>query len=127
MSTAAVALTAAAAALRQLADALDAIAAEPAPTAPPAMLPAEVSWREKLWTCPPETRLGRRELCEAVGRPPSWVYRAIRRNGASPPLPHRKLDGGLVFVAGEVRQWLREHEETVVPGRTVPLVVGRGR
>ncbi len=120
-------LTAAAAALRQLADALDQIATHPAPPAPPAAPPAEVSWRERLWTCDPQVRIGVAELSEGVDRPKSWVYRAARGNGTCPPLPHRKLDGQLTFLAGEVRQWLREHEETVVPGRTVPLVVGHGR
>ena len=120
------ALAAVAESLRRVADALDAIAAQPAATPPPVQ-PAVTTWRERLWTAPPETRLGVRELCEATGRPRSWVYRACRRNGASPPLPHRKLDGVLVFVAGEARTWVREHEEVVVAGRTAPLVVGRGR
>lgn len=35
----------------------------------------------------------------------------------------RKLDGELVFVVGEVRQWLVEHEETVVPGRSEPMMM----
>jgi len=115
----------AAAALRQLADALDALAAEPTAPAPPARLPPEVSWRERLWTCDPQVRIGVPELSEGVDRPKSWVYRAARGNGSCPPLPHRKLDGQLVFVAGEVRRWLVEHEQTVVPGRMVPLTVGR--
>ncbi len=118
------ALTAAAAALRHLAEALDQIAAQPAPPAPP-IPPAVVSWRERLWTCDPQVRVGVRELCEATGRPRSWAYRAVRGNGTDPPLPHRRLDGQLVFLASEVRQWLREHEQVEVPGRTVPLAVGR--
>jgi predicted DNA-binding transcriptional regulator AlpA len=119
-------LVGAAAALRAVAEALDALAAQPvAPSPPP--LPVVLTWRERLWVCDAETRLGVRELTEGVGRPKSWVYRAIRRNGATPPLPHRKLDGVLVFVAAEVRQWIAEHEQVVVPGRTGPLVVGRGR
>jgi hypothetical protein len=73
------------------------------------------SWREKLWTAPAETRIGRVELLEAVGRPASWLY---RRTGPSARdrIPHRKLDGELVFVVGEVRAWLREHEEVVEVG-----------
>jgi hypothetical protein len=68
------------------------------------------TWREKIWTVPVETRLGVREVAEAIGRPRSWVYR--RTGGKSPKaqLPHRKLDGELVFVAGELREWLRQHE-----------------
>jgi predicted DNA-binding transcriptional regulator AlpA len=121
------ALAAAATALRQLADVLDALAAEPV-TPPPVGPAVEPTWGSGLlWTCPPETRLSVRELCAAVNRPRSWAYRAVRRNGTSPPLPHRKLDGLLVFVAGEVRQWVREHEHVVVPVRSGPLVVGRGR
>ena len=68
------------------------------------------TWREKIWTVPVETRLGVREVAEAIGRPRSWVY---RRTGVKSPkahLPHRKLDGELVFVAGELREWLRQHE-----------------
>jgi len=120
------ALAAVAESLRRVADVLDAIAAQPVATPPP-VSPAVTTWRERLWTCDPATRLGVRELCEATGRPRSWVYRAIRRNGTSPPLPHRKLDSVLTFTAGEVRQWITEHEEVQVRGRTAPLVVGRGR
>ena len=127
MSAAAAALTATAAALRQVADALDALAAQPMSAPLPAPPPIAPAWRERLWSCPSETRLGVRQVSEGTGRPRSWVYRACRGTETSPPLPHRKLDGVLVFVAGEVRQWLTEHEETVVPGRTGPLVVGRAR
>ena len=121
------ALAAVAESLRRVADVLDAIAAQPMSTPLPAPPPIAPTWRERLWTAPPETRLGVRELCEATGRPRSWVYRAIRRNGDRPPCPHAKLDGTLTFTAGPLRQWLREREEVVVPGRTGPLVVGRGR
>jgi predicted DNA-binding transcriptional regulator AlpA len=69
------------------------------------------SWAEKIWTCPPETRLGVRELAEAVGRPRSWVYRHASPRGDLAPMPHRRLDGLLVFTAGEVRDWLRANEE----------------
>ena len=118
------ALAAVAESLRRLADALDALAAQPAATPPP-VSPAVTTWRERLWTCDPQVRIGVPELSEGVDRPKSWVYRAARGNGSCPPLPHRKLDGQLVFVAGEVRRWLVEHEQTVVPGRMVPLTVGR--
>ncbi len=121
------ALAAVAESLRRVADALDAIAAQPVAPVPPAVPPAVVSWRERLWTCDPQVRVGVPELSEATGRPKSWAYRAARGTGTCPPVPHRKLDGHLVFVVGEVRQWLREHEQVEVPGRTAPLVVGRGR
>ena len=32
---------------------------------------SEPTWREKLWTVPSETRIGSRELLEALGRPAS--------------------------------------------------------
>ena len=74
--------------------------------------PLELTWRERLWLVPSETRLGVAELCEALDRSQSWAY---RRTGpkADEPLPHRLLDGQLVFVAGEIRHWIREHEESV--------------
>ena len=74
--------------------------------------PIELTWRERLWLVPAETRLGVAELCEALDRSQSWAY---RRTGpkADEPLPHRLLDGQLVFVAGEIRHWIREHEESV--------------
>jgi hypothetical protein len=65
-----------------------------------------------------ETRLGVREAAEALGRPVSFVYRHTSEKAAGGArLPHRRLDGELVFVAGELRSWLREHEETIEPGR----------
>lgn len=80
--------------------------------------PAPPSWREKLWTAPAETRIGRTELLEAVGKTESWLYRhtAEKRKPGTPRIPHRKLDGELVFVVGEIRAWLREHEEIVESG-----------
>ena len=74
--------------------------------------PLELSWREKIWLVPSETRLGIAELCEALDRSQSWAY---RRTGskAEDPLPHRLLDGQLVFVAGEIRHWIRTHEESI--------------
>jgi hypothetical protein len=94
-----------------------------APTPEPLALPEPASWREKLWTVPSDTRLGRNELCEALGRPASWVYRHTSPKGGLPMLPHRKLDGELVFVVGEVRAWVIDHEEVLRAGR----VEGPGR
>jgi predicted DNA-binding transcriptional regulator AlpA len=73
-----------------------------------------VTWRERIWTIPPQTRLGTRELSEALGRPRSWIY-ARTQAAAADPLPHRKLDGSLVFVAEEIRRWLRHREEIIEP------------
>ena len=73
------------------------------------------TWREKLWIVPAETRIGTTELAEAMGRPKSWVY-AHTQAEAENPLPHRKLDGVLVFTVGEVRAWMKESEEVLVAG-----------
>lgn len=71
------------------------------------------SWREKLWTVPAETRLGVVEVAEACGHPRSWVYRRTGERCGAGRIPHRRLDGELVFVAGELRAWLGEHEEVI--------------
>jgi hypothetical protein len=84
-----------------------------APAAPPEVL--QLTWREKLWLVPAETRLGVREAAEAIGRPASWVYRRTAEKSAKALLPHRKLDGELVFTAGELRVWVEGHETVVVP------------
>lgn len=83
------------------------------------------TWRERVWTVPAETRLGTAELAEALGRPKSWIYERTsrpktvedrhNRETEGPPLPFRKLDGTLVFVAGEVREWIREREDIMQP------------
>lgn len=95
---------------------------QPEPDTAPLNLP-EPTWRERLWTAPPETRIGRDELLEALGRPTSWLYRHTSSKSECARIPHRKLDGELVFIVGEVRQWLAEHEEVVVKGRTTQFVV----
>ena len=95
---------------------------EPEPTVQP------TSWRVLLWTVDSETRIGRAELLEAVGRPASWLYRHTGPS-AEARIPHRKLDGGLVFVVGEVRAWLREREEVVEAGPVMESlrIAGGGR
>ena len=87
---------------------------------------ALVTWREKLWTCPPETRLGRAELLEALGRSDSWLYRHTGPKAKAARIPCRRLDGELVFIAGEVRTWLAEQEEVLEPGHTSPVRLPRG-
>lgn len=77
--------------------------------------PITPSWRVLLWTVDPETRVSRDELLAALGRPASWLYRHTGE-AAENRIPHRKLDGQLVFVVGEVRRWLRDREEIVVGG-----------
>jgi hypothetical protein len=75
----------------------------------PAPVP-ESSWRERIWTCPPETRLGISEIAEALGRSKSWCY---KHTGASAEdrLPVRKLDGEVVVTAGDLRAWIEAHED----------------
>lgn len=77
---------------------------------------ADAPWSARLWTVPTETRLGVTEAAEALGRPRSWVYRHTGPAAGSERIPHRKLDGSLVFVAGELRAWLRDHEEVIAAG-----------
>lgn len=79
-------------------------------------LPTEAesaTWRERLWTAPAETRIGTYEVAEALGRPVSWIYRHTSRKSGYALLPVRKLDGELVFVVGEIRAWIRDHEEVI--------------
>jgi predicted DNA-binding transcriptional regulator AlpA len=77
--------------------------------------PVEATWRERFCTVPDGTRMNAHEVAEAIGKPISWLYRrtserSLALNGRT-PIPHRKLDGALTFIAGEVREWLKEQEE----------------
>jgi predicted DNA-binding transcriptional regulator AlpA len=70
----------------------------------------EHGWRARLWTVPEETRLTAQEVAEALGHSVGWVYKRTMAT-AEQRLPHRKTDaGGLVFLAGELREWLRARE-----------------
>jgi hypothetical protein len=90
----------------------------------PSTAPAEATWRERLWSVSPDVRLGVPEAAEAFGRPVSWVYRHTSAKSGLELLPHRRLDGELVFLAGELRAWIREHEEVVQRGpRDMPPLV----
>ena len=73
-------------------------------------------WRSRIWSCPPETRLGVREVAEALGRGPDFVYRAVSPKSVL-RLPHAKMGGELVYTAGAVRAWIQAVEHDVVPGR----------
>ncbi len=88
----------------QCADELEAGIIEPlsASNQPPPDM-SEPTWRERLWTAPAESRIGRDELLEAVGRPASWLYRHTSQKGDCARIPHRKMDSELVFVVGEVQ------------------------
>ncbi|MBA3340449.1 MAG: hypothetical protein H0W30_01220 [Gemmatimonadaceae bacterium] len=86
----------------------------------PAVIEAEPStWRERLWTCPPETRLGVHELAEALDRSADFVYRAVDAKWSAKrgrdPLPCSRLDGVLVFTAGAIRRWLEASAVIVNP------------
>lgn len=78
----------------------------------PPLAQVALSWKERLWIVPAETRLAAEEVAEALGRSKSWVYNHTY-SGAANPLPHRTLDRSLIFTAGEVRTWIRESEEVV--------------
>lgn len=96
-----------------LAEMLDVGNTEPANTTTPTdpAAPATWTWRERLWTVPAETRLTTREALEALGRSRSWMYGHLAEERGAARLPHRKLDGELVFTAGELRAWIRHQEE----------------
>ena len=105
---------------QQVADILSAGHAEPAEeqgdrASQSEEAPCAWTWRERLWIVPSETRLGVAEVAEALGRPRSFVY-ARTGTQADDPIPHRKLDAGLVFTAGEVRAWIRGRESVVQAG-----------
>lgn len=74
---------------------------------------SRAGWRELIWTVHPETRIGKDELCEALQKSPSWLY---KRTSAG-TIPHRKFgpDGDLVFVVGEIRDWIRLNEVVMTP------------
>lgn len=96
---------------RMLRDCLD--GGEPEAPVPTAEVP---TWRTRLWTVPAETRLTLPEAAEALGKSRSWLY---KRTGpkSRERLPCRRLDGELVFVAGELRRWIADHELVIEPGR----------
>jgi len=81
--------------------------------------PVAETWRTKLWTVPESTRLGVREVAEALDRSADWVYRAVSVEQAAEkgrnPLPCKRLDGVLVFEVGAVRRWLQASEVVVNP------------
>lgn len=75
-----------------------AVAPAPAVTGP-------IGWRERIWTCPPDTQLTVTEFGEAANRKRSWAYEQVRQRTAAPV--HHDEAGRPYFVAGEVRDWLR--------------------
>lgn len=94
----------------------------PATAEATAIASAGPGWQEHLWTVPADTRMSAVDVGEALRRPKSWVYRHTSPASGLPLLPHRKLDGELVFVAGEVRDWVRTHEDVIVaPAQITPI------
>ena len=85
-------------------------------------LPAR-TWRERVWTCPAETRLTAAEVAEELGWSTDKVYRYTSRKYADKQiaeghpdqrLPFRRdVAGSLVFVAGEVGMWIENTEEVI--------------
>jgi len=69
------------------------------------------SWRERIWLVHPETRLGRDEVCEALGKSLSWLYK--KTSAREIPCRLDGPDGELVFIAGEIRAWIQAREVTV--------------
>lgn len=70
------------------------------------------TWRERLWVVPADTRIGVVELADALSVSKSWIY-ARTRQEAEDSLPCRKLGDSLYFRVGEIRTWIREHEEVM--------------
>lgn len=107
------------AAIGQLARAIaDVLAEVAAPRAPESSAEGNSAptWQEKLWTVDPNVRVGVRELAEGLGRSRAYIYRLTR----TAAIPHRKLDGQLLFRVGDIRQWLKERENVIVtPALTV--------
>jgi hypothetical protein len=106
-------------ALREWLDAYDVEPAAEQPATPACADPD--TWRTRLWTCPPDTRLGVREVAEALDRSPDFVYRCVSQKRSAEkgrdPLPCSRFDGELVFVAADVRRWLQASEAVVNPAR----------
>jgi predicted DNA-binding transcriptional regulator AlpA len=83
------------------------------------------TWRSRLWTVPADTRLLLPEAAEALGRSRSWLY---KRTGpkSRERVPCRRLDGELVFLAGELRRWIQDHEEIIEAGSPERLSLRAG-
>jgi predicted DNA-binding transcriptional regulator AlpA len=97
---------------RQLADRYDLLASQP-PTAPESIL-------SQFWTLPADTRLSAQQVAEACGKSEAWVYKHIDARRTDVPIPYRREGSGrrhrLVFLAGEVRSWVKQREIVVRRG-----------
>jgi hypothetical protein len=61
---------------------------------------------ERLWSCPDATRLWLHDVSAALGKSPGALRKWVVRHH----VPHRKLGADVVFEAGELRRWWRDHE-----------------
>lgn len=71
----------------------------------------DTSWRERLWTCPPETRLNLAEIAEALDCSERQVRRYIAGETDYPVLPAADGPLGKTVRAVTLRRWLHEAEE----------------
>ena len=55
----------------------------------------------------------------------SPTARSVMKSAIVKPIPHRKLDGTLLFTAGELRAWIRDREAVLVAGRSESTASGR--
>jgi predicted DNA-binding transcriptional regulator AlpA len=101
------------------AEALEDLAAQEPKDEPESRLeaPVEWGWPERLWIIPAERRLGVKEACQALEKSRTWLYAHMSEGQGRDRIPHRKLDGQVLFTAGELRAWIRDQEETVHGGR----------
>lgn len=97
---------------RQLAERYDMLATH-SPAPPTSIL-------SQFWDLPAETRLSVQQVAEACGKSAAWVYKHVDARRTDVPIPYRREGGGrrhrLVFLAGEVRSWIRQREVVVRRG-----------
>ncbi len=84
----------------------------PSPEATPSPQP---DWPEKLWRIDPNTRMTVDDVMAAMSRGRSWLHRHAGPRCPCTPIPCRKMDRHLTFLAGEVREWMTRHETVVHP------------
>lgn len=66
---------------------------------------------ERMWSCPDPTRLWLHDVAAALGKSPGALRKWVERHN----VPHRKVGVDVVFEAGELRRWWRDHEKAVNP------------
>lgn len=110
----------------QVASAAPRLRIEPGPEVD-ATRESHATWKERLWSAPADARIGRDELLEALGKSQSWLYALTsKKTPLEKRIPHRKtIDGELVFVVGEIRDWIISREVIMVPGSLARSEVAR--